>query len=351
MFINKNLFSFIIVLVLFCACKENLEEVQKAGIQQENYTRVKVAPVSLSNDPIPIHLIGKVASDKEIKLSFKIGGIITAINADEGDYVQKGKRLASIRTDEIDAQVLKAQRALQKAERDLERIEKMYADSAATLENVQDLTTLVQVTKADLDVATFNQEYAKIVSPVSGRIIRRMAEPNELVSPGQPVFMVSSNNQTITVVKASISDKDLNRVNYNDPAAILFDAFPGDTLSGKLIQIAENADPMTGTFELEIAVNATGKRLRNGYVGRIMLLPRQQKHFYKIPISAVVEGNKNKLKIFIPHNDTIAKEIEVIPFYITSDFIAVNKNEALNLKKVITAGAPYLTNGDRIKIQ
>ena len=73
-----------------------------------------------------------------------------------------------MRTNEIDAQVLKAERALQKAKRDLERVQKMYADSAATLENVQDLTTLVQVSEADVDVAKFNQTYAKIISPVSG---------------------------------------------------------------------------------------------------------------------------------------------------------------------------------------
>lgn len=350
--ISHRLLFLPLILLIFMnfSCKETLEDID-AKTEQRNYTVVETAPVEISNDAIPIFSIGKAASDKEVKLSFKIGGLIWSILVDEGDYVRQGDLLANLRTDEIDAQVFKADRALQKARRDLERIKVMFADEVATQENVDDLTTLVAVSESDLSVAKFNQKYAKIISPTNGRIIKRLAEPNELVSPGQPLFILST-NKGATIVKASLSDKDISRINYNDRAEILFDAFPGDTISGYISQIAESSDPLTGTFDVDISVSTKNKRLRNGYIGRVNFKPHQKKSYYKIPIAAIVEGNKNSLSIFTPiQNDTIAQEILVAPFQITSKYIAVHQEGLYPITKVITKGAPYLRDQDRIQIK
>lgn len=332
------------------SCKETLEDTD-AKSERRNYTLVETAPVELSNDAIPVYSIGRAASDKEVKLSFKVGGLIWSVFADEGDYVKKGTMLANLRTDEIDAQVFKAERALQKARRDLERIKAMFADEVATQENVDDLMTLVAVSESDLSVAKFNQKYAKIVSPANGRIIKRLAEPNELVSPGQPLFILSS-NQGATIVKASLSDKDISRISYNDKADILFDAFPGDTIKGYVSQISESSDPMTGTFDVDISVATKKKRIRNGYIGRVLLKPSQNNVYYKIPIDAIVEGQEKSLTIFTPvSGDSIAQELTVTPFQITSKYIAVYQDGSSSIKRVITKGAPYLKDQDKIKIQ
>jgi RND family efflux transporter MFP subunit len=311
---------------------------------------VKVAPVEERDTPIPIHAIGRLGSDQEVKLSFKIGGIIASMRGDEGDYVGAGQLLASLRTNEIDAQVLKAERALQKNERDLERIQKMYADSAATLENVQDLTTLVQVSEADLDIAKFNQTYAQIKSPVSGRILRRLAEPNELVGPGQPLYLIAASGGGTYVMKVALSDRDINRVDYQSKAKVYFDAFPNQEFNARVTTIAESADPVTGTFEVELQVEAGKARLRNGFIGRVEILPSNSGPYLELPMSAIVEGDEQELSVFIPSFDSMAQMIKVEPFYITSEVVYVYKPKDLDLKQVITDGAPYLSDGDRIYI-
>ncbi|MEM9930430.1 MAG: efflux RND transporter periplasmic adaptor subunit, partial [Bacteroidota bacterium] len=317
----SRILFFSLLLFALSACKENLDDVQQAAAGRQDVTAVRVVTVETTTNPIPIFTLGKVSSSTETKLSFKIGGVIASMTADEGDYVRKGQTIARLRKDEIDAQVLKAQRALTKAERDLERIKAMYADSAATLENVQDLTTLVEVSRADLDIATFNQQYANIVSPVSGRVLRRLAEPNELIGPGQPIFLVASSQKNNQVVRVGLSDKDINQIAIGTPADLQFDAYPGDTIPGRVTQIDENADPMTGTFGVEIAVNAGDRRLRNGYLGRVTLLPKIAKPYYKIPIDAIVEGGDGNIVIFKPiQGDTIAQELITRPFHINSSF-------------------------------
>lgn len=345
------LFTSLLAVLVLSNCKVDYSnpEAEKLSRLTKNY--VKVIDVKEQNTPVPIRAIGRLGSDKEVKLSFKIGGIIASMQVEEGAYVRKGQTLAKLRTNEIDAQVLKAERALQKAERDLERIQKMYADSAATLENVQDLTTLVQVSKADLDIATFNQNYAQIKSPVSGRVLRRLAEPNELVGPGQPLYVIAAAAGGTYVMKVSLSDRDITSVDYKSKAKVYFDAFPDQEFAARVTTIAENADPITGTFEVELSLNAGKSRLRNGFIGKVDLTPNISNSYLELPMAAIVEGDEKELSIFVPTPDSSARMIKVRPFHITSDAVFVYKPDNFDLNEVITDGAPYLNDGDRIYIK
>ncbi len=346
----KNFFLFSIILFAMSCRVDHHQNDKSSPAQQKNF--VKVESVETKTDPIPIQAIGRLGSDTELKLSFKIGGFISTLKAREGDYVRKGSLLATMRTNEIDAQVLKAERAVQKASRDLERVKKMFADSVATSENIDDLTTLLQVSEADLEIAKFNQKFAKIISPVNGRVIRRLAEPNELVSPGQPILMIASAQGGTYVMKVSLSDKDVNRVKMKSFAEVDFDAFPNEIFNGEIVNVAESADPMTGTFEVEISIDSKNKRLRNGYIGRAKINPIEREAYLELPIQSMVEGDKKEVTIFVPsQSDTIAKEITVEPIHITNHSIFIKKPEGEKIEKVVTSGAAYLVDGDRIYIK
>ena len=348
---NKFITILIFTILLLFSCKvDHRKSEEVKPIEQKNF--VKIESVESKTTPIPIQAIGRLGSDKEVKLSFKIGGIISSIRVDEGDLVRKGMLLATMRTNEIDAQVLKAERALDKVKRDLERTENMYKDSVATLENVQDLTTLLQVSEEDVKIAKFNQQYSKIIAPVTGRVIRRLSEPSELVGGGQPILMIAASGGSSYVMKVALSDKDINRVKYGSAAKIQFDAFPNKVFDGKVITVAENSDPMTGTFEVDININSGKTRLRNGYIGQVEINPFQNESYLQVPIQAVVEGDKKKVTIFIPTSeDTIAQEVLVEPFHITNDFIFIKKPKEIVVDKVVTVGAAYLVDGDRIYVK
>ena len=334
------------------SCKQDNESLASVEDKIDKKTLVELDSIQQRTNAIPINAIGRIGSDKELRLSFKIGGIVSSIKVDEGQRIRKGQVLASLRTNEIDAQVMKAKQSLSKAQRDLERIKKMYDEDAATLENVQDLSTLVEVSKADLDIAQFNQKYAVITSPVNGRVLNKVAEANELVSPGQPIFRIAPTGTKAFVMKVALSDKDITRVNYGDQASATFDAFPGEHFEGAISLIAESADPRTGTFEVEITLSDRGKRLRNGYIGKLEIRPKTDQPFYTIPMAALVEANDEAVTIFIPvNNNTIAREIKVKPLHITTGYIAIEDPGINNFSTVITTGAPYLLDGDSIRLK
>ena len=107
---------------------------------------VPVRTVSLlartSVDSGTIRVTGTLAGKEEVGLSFKIGGVISRIVPDPGQRVSAGQVLAELRPTEIAAQVASARASRDKAQRDLDRVQRHYTDSVATLEQLQDARTL-----------------------------------------------------------------------------------------------------------------------------------------------------------------------------------------------------------------
>lgn len=347
----KYPFYLLLFSLLLFACKEKyVDESTEKSSQKTNTLAVRVANIELTSEPIPIIASGMVGAKSELKLGFKTGGVIKRIYVDETQRVRKGQTLATLRTTEIDAQVRKAQKGVEKATRDLMRIKQMHLDSVATLENVENLETVLDLSKSDLEIAKFNQEYSKIIAPVSGKVMKKMAENNELIGPGVPVFIIASNAGKGYNLNIGVADKDIIRIKLGDEATIQFDAFPTEEFSASVTEIAETADPRTGVFSVELSIRPQkGKTLRNGFVGKVALLPSNQTTYFKVPMNALVEGYKEKANIYIVNGET-AQKVSIQPIFIGKDYFTISSNSLDEMEQVITDGAAYLKDGMAINV-
>src|SRR5436190_18809166 len=98
---------------------------------------VRVAPVSVDRVARPVTATGTLGPKEEVTLSFKVGGVVSRILVDEGRSVRACVTLAVLDLSEIDAAVVRARSAAEKAERDLTRARRRYAGSVATLHPAQ----------------------------------------------------------------------------------------------------------------------------------------------------------------------------------------------------------------------
>ena len=98
------------VAVVILGCGSAQEE--SMGEQALPVRTVRVEKQWISH---PIHTSGRLSSSAEMKLSFKVGGIVDKLYVDEGDHVQKHQVLASLKLDEIQAQTDLARSGYEKA--------------------------------------------------------------------------------------------------------------------------------------------------------------------------------------------------------------------------------------------
>jgi RND family efflux transporter MFP subunit len=282
---------------------------------------------------------GLVAIKGEMRLSFKVAGVIKSIRVREGQEVKKGERLADIELTEVNAQVEQAKQLAEKAHRDVERGERLYNDQVISLEQLQDLRTQASVAQAQLNGAEFNRGYAVIAAPGDGVILRKLAEERELIPAGQPVLILGTHDRGY-VVRAALSDREVVQLKIGDPAEIRMDAYPNQSISGSLTEIAGAADSRSGMFPVEVKFDSVPVALASGLVAKLNLhsSASRARQLTYVPIGAVVEGNGDR-----------AKRRLVRVAFIGPDIVALADGLEPG-ESVVTDGALYLQDDERIEI-
>lgn len=336
------------------ACSRPAGEVPAQPAPRER--AVRVAVVEQGPTQPSVIASGVVAAREEARLSFKTGGVIRDIAVRQGEAVKGGQRLATLETTEIDAAVTQARAAYDKAQRDLERGRKLFADDVLTQEQLDDLGTAAAMAQAQLDAAQFNRRYAEIVAPADGRVLRRLAEPRELIAAGQPVLLVSRGSGGYTL-KLGLPDRDFVQVHVGDAATLRFDAWPGRDFRARVVERGEAADPRTGTFPVELEIEtgsdagANGAALASGLIGRAEIAASGAggAQLDYVPLSALVEGHADSTLLFLyDARSRLVKGQRVAVAFISGNRAALR--EALPAASmVVTDGASYLEDGERVR--
>lgn len=335
--------------VTFSSCKRNYAEQNPGDLPEQKM--VKAVQPERHQQATPLQASGVLVSDKEMTLSFKTGGIIQSLHVKEGERVEKGRLLASLDLTEINARVNQAETRMAKAGRDLERIQKLYRDSAATLEQVQDLETAYQVARQDLEIARFNQKHSRITSPVNGKILNKHADEEELITGGNPVYTIgSSGTSGAQLIRVGVPDHFIVKLSMGDTAHIRFDPFPQRKFTARVTKLAENAHPATGLFQVELTLEGYYPELRNGFIGKAVIYPSEQQDNYKLPTDALVEGNGHQATIYYTTNKVTAVKKDVTIMDLLDDHFTVKKRTLPGDAWIITDGAAYLTDNDSIQI-
>lgn len=310
---------------------------------------VRAAPVTDTVVARPIAATGTVAPEDEIALGFKIGGVIARISVDAGDRVRAGQMLASLDLREIDAGLVKARSGAAKAERDLARARRLYTDSVVTLAQLQDAETGDEVARADLQAATVNRHYSVIVAPAGGVVLRRMAEAGENIAAGSAVLVLGSRGAG-NVLKAGLADRDVISVRKGDAAMAQFEALPGRTFAGRVSRIGAAADPGTGTYEVEIALER-GDRLATGLVGQVEIRPSEGSPATLVPVEAILEADGGDATVYALSPDgTRAERRRVTLAFIDGSRVAIAKGLE-GVSRVLSDGAAYLDDGAAVRVK
>lgn len=326
-------------------CSGNKKQVEE---QTGSALPVSLARVEKAVRADPVKTAGTVASLSEARLAFKIGGVIEKVYVREGESVRAGQLLATLNTTEIDAQVGQAELAFQKSGRDFERVKSMLRDTAATLEQFQNAGTALDIAQQNVSIARFNRDFAKISSPVSGTVVKKLMSEGEVAGPGTPVLVLVSSRKSDWVVKAGVSDRDWARLKPGDKAEVELDAYPGEIFPGTVTFLSQAADPMTHLYEVEVKLTGLPSRLASGLFAKIALWPSQRREYSVIPVEALLEGHGQEGFVFVAKSGK-ARKIPVKIGYLDQDKVLLTGGLD-SVDQVITGGSAFLVDGAAVRV-
>ncbi len=300
---------------------------------------VEVLGISAAGAAGEIRASGLVAYKRETALSFGSAGEIETLKADVGDQVYAGQLLATLRRTAAGADEAEAALARKTAEQNFDRIAKLNAAGAAS--------------QAELDNARLALERARervsIIAPASGLILRRDAEPGQIVSAGQAVLSVGE-ARTGIIVEASMTSSEVAALKVG--AAATVNLRGREPLTGKVARIAAKGS-QSGVFTVEVQVDKPDG-LRSGEVAEVIIVGSASAATgsateYTIPAISLIDARADQGVVFVVDAEGKARRRAVETGGVSDRGVTVLKGLSAG-DKVITRGASMVRDGDAVNV-
>ncbi|HEY0744026.1 MAG TPA: efflux RND transporter periplasmic adaptor subunit [Chryseosolibacter sp.] len=334
--------------VVLTSCTDGKSGTAKI-VKKNSAVPVKIIELESAVQQATVKTSGKITTDNETFLAFKSGGVIDKIYVQEGDAVKKGQLLATLDPREINAIVSQTRLGYEKSLRDFGRVEKLYKDSVVTLEQLQNARTALDVANEQLQSAEFNKQYSKITAQQDGFVLKKFANPGQVVGVGDPILLTNSPEKDNWILKVNASDKQWSSIHVNDKAKVKLDAFPGEVFEAKVIRKGETSDPATGTFSIDLQVKNGKSTFASGMFASAEITTNNKSAVWQIPYEALLDANGNDGFVFVTSDYKTAIKQSVTISAIEQDRVTISSGFE-DHSALIVSGSAYLTDKTAITV-
>lgn len=270
---------------------------------------VEMALAERRDVPVNMSTIGTVQAYNTVLVRPRVDGRITRIGFTEGDEVEQGQVLAEIDPRPLQAEARHANAVhagnvvrLDKARRDLERVEAMVKQQLVAAEAVDAARAEVAALEEDVAAAAAERDRMQVQlaetqvrAPLSGRTGMRLVDAgNVILADDERGLVTIAQIHPINVV-FSLPSELLDSIRANQHVAPLqVSALSRDGATvlaqGKLTLIDNQVDTATATVKLKAAFANTEDALWPGQFVNVRLLVQTRAAQLVVPMAAVQEG-------------------------------------------------------------
>jgi cobalt-zinc-cadmium efflux system membrane fusion protein len=325
----KNIFFSMAILSMFTACTHKTEETtsnQPFCLSDTMQHKIVVSGVKMETVKNEITLSGKISAneDKWVKVFPVVDGVVTNLNVQLGDYVQKGQTLAVIRSSNIadyQNQVTSAKSNVSTAEKNLESTEEMFKSGLTTERDV--VAARNELAKAKSDERRANQvsqiygarsnANQTITAPISGFVVEKnVSDKMQYQANGAQPFFVISNLDEVWVM-ANVFESDIDKIKPGYDAEIKVAAFNNKVFHGKVDRIFNILDPQSRVMKVRIVLPNKDYTLKPEMFAQISISYNDEGHVMPaIPSQAVIfDKNKSFVMVYKDKCNIETREVEI----------------------------------------
>ncbi len=296
----------------------------------------KTIPVLI--DPAPVGHVEPVSS---VKIRPQVGGIISAVNFEEGREVKRGDSLFTLDPRPTQAALEQAQANLQRDLAQLENVkiqfgrdEKLFAQSLISQDQydtsraaVDGLNGTIAADRAAVTNAELNLQYTDIRSPIDGRTGSLLFHAGNVVKSPDDVLLTINQIHPIYVTFA-VPEKYLPEIReemrtHQLAVTASFENLSGEPPRGKLTFIDNAVDESTGTIELKATFANADGQLWPGQFVRVGVTLNDLTNAVVVPSQALQTG-QNGTFVYVVKADKTVEERPVTAGVNHEDWVVVN---------------------------
>lgn len=321
---------------------------------------VRTITVEKRESGTPITLTGRIEAEDEALLGFRIAGRVLENNVSRGERVAPGQVLVRLESQNemnalrvAQAGLATAQAQLTQARNHYERQETLLGQGWTTraiydqaMKARQTAEQAVAAAEAELKAAHDLVDFTELKADAPGTVTDAGPGAGEVVQAGQAIVRLARKDGRDAVFDVPAQ---LLRMVPVDPAVTVFlTEEPSVTASGRVREVAPQADPVTRTFEVKVGLTDPPASMRLGatVTGRMDVTSGA---IIEIPASALTKFDQRPaVWIVDPATRTVAmRNVDVLRF----EPAKVTISQGLDTGEVVvTAGVQALHPGQEVRL-
>lgn len=329
---------------------------------------VGVAVASVQKLPVVLEALGTVTPVITVTVRPQVSGVLTQILFSEGQMVSKGQLLATIdpRPFEIALQQangarLRDEAQLENTKVQLQRYQTLLGQDSIARQDVdtqaaaaKQLEGTIVIDRASENTARLNLGYARIVSPVTGRVGLRPVDAGNYISAGDSsgvavITQVAPIDVVFSVPQDRVPEIQARVAEGATLAVAALDRTRTKTLGeGTFSTLDNQVDVQTGTVKAKARfANAAGALFPNQFVN-VRLLLRSIDDAIVVPVTAIRNGPNGDF-VYVLKEDRTVSVRPVTRGIATNDVVSITKGLESG-ERVVTEGGDRLKEGARVQL-
>lgn len=321
---------------------------------------VRTVTVETRAEGETVSLTGQVLAATEVAKSFRVGGRMVERAVGVGDRVTAGQVVARLESETLRNEVTSARAALSgargtvtNARNHYERQRQLLASGFATRAAYDGALQALQVAQAQLDTAQARLDtaqeqfsYADLVADAPGTVLAVGAEPGEVVAAGRMVLRVAQAGEFDAAF--DVPERVMRLAPRDPDITVALSSDPSVRAEGWVVEVAPQADPVTRTFRVRVALEEPPPAMRLGStVTGTMTVPTAAGA--EIPASALTSAEgRPAVWVVDPAAGTVAlRNVDVLRHDLTR--VAVGSGLSPG-EVVVSAGVQALRPGQRVRL-
>lgn len=332
-------------------------------------TLVHSGVASSADVPVYLNALGTVIPNASVTVTSRVAGQLEKVFFTEGQKVSAGQLLAQIDPRSYQATLAQYQgdlnqnqALLKSAQLTLVRYQKLAAQDSLSRQDLDTQTATVgqykgavaadeaQIASAKLDI-----DYARITSPISGRVGLRLVDPGNMVQTTDTTGLVVVTQMQPAAVTFSVPQSNipqLTKALHGEQSlpAVAFDQDNSTQLAqGTVKFISNQIDTATGTIELKATFPNEDEALFANQFVNLRLQTNILKNATVIPAQALQLSSDGSFVFVINQDNTVTRKAVTTGPSFGEDQQAILKGVTPG-ERLVTEGIDRLTNGSKVQL-
>lgn len=256
--------------------------------------------------PLQVEALGNALASDAVEIRPEITATLTAINFEEGEFVEAGTVLVELENVEPLAELAAARANLVDSEAQYRRTQELYKSQLTSESQLQQLEAAREADRAAVAAAQARVEDTVIKAPFSGLLGLRRVSAGSLVTP--TTVITTLDDTTSIKLDFDIPEIYLSKIQVGLPVIARSAAWEGQEFRGTVASIDSRVDPVSRTIRVRSMIPNPEGHLRAGMFLTVTLL-KEDVSALVIPEQALMPERSTQSVLVVGEGDVVERRV------------------------------------------